>query len=38
VIPLPTYLNQPNVLVIREDEITDEDRSTYVPPEGFIWV
>jgi hypothetical protein len=38
VIPLPTYLNKPDVLVIRDDEITDEDKETYVPPEGWLWV
>lgn len=32
------YVEQPEVLVIRADEIKDEERRGDVPAEGYVWV
>lgn len=35
--PLDEYLQRPNVLVIRADEIDPQERVGEVPDEGFVW-
>lgn len=34
---LADYLTDPDVLVIRADEIKDEERATEVPVQGYVW-
>lgn len=34
---LTDYLTDPDVLVIRADEIRDEERATTVPEQGYVW-
>lgn len=36
-VPLADYIKQPNVLVIRADEIKPEERVGKVPEQGYVW-
>jgi hypothetical protein len=37
-VPLEKYVHQDHVLVIRADEINDDERNTDVPLEGYVWM
>lgn len=37
-ITLEDYCNQPDVLVIRADEISADERKGHVPAQGFVWM
>lgn len=37
-LPLDEYLMQPDVLVIRADEIKEDERYGEVPQQGYVWM
>jgi hypothetical protein len=35
---LDEYIKQPDVLIIRDEEIKPEERSGHVPRQGYVWM
>ena len=36
-ISLEDYCNKKDVLIVRKEEIKDEERTGYVPKQGYVW-